>query len=148
EVAYSFEVADPRVEFTAAAGSRLYWRVRSLAGGGEESEWSLPFVFTVANLVANEPDSAPPMRSALGAIYPNPTRGAVTVPFTLEKASAVTLHAYDVTGRLVATLAEGQPFAAGAHTLRWETLNLPAGVYLVRLLTADEAATQQVVLLR
>ncbi|HLT45913.1 MAG TPA: T9SS type A sorting domain-containing protein, partial [Rubricoccaceae bacterium] len=148
EVAYSFEVADPRVEFTAAAGSRLYWRVRSLAGGGEESEWSLPFVFTVTNLVANEPPPAEPTRSLLGVPFPNPARGTVTVPFTLDAARAVTLRVYDVTGRLVATLAEGQPFAAGAHALRFDADALPAGVYAVRLEAGREAEARRVVLLR
>jgi hypothetical protein len=70
------------------------------------------------------------------------------VPFTLDAARAVTLRVYDVTGRLVATLAEGQPFAAGAHALRFDADALPAGVYAVRLEAGREAEARRVVLLR
>lgn len=141
-----FEVS--QATFVADAGETFFWRVRSLDDDGAESEWSLPFTFTTTSVVANEPDAVPGEPSALGRVYPNPTRGAFTVPFTLDAATPVTLRVYDVTGRLVASLAEGEAFAAGAHALRWEAGAFPAGVYLVRLTTADAADAQQVVLLR
>ncbi len=96
---------------------------------------------------ATEPAAAP-AGARLGAAYPNPTRGAVTVPFTLDRAQAVTLRVYDAAGRLVAVLAEGKPFGAGTHALRWDVGSVPAGPYLVRLAAGLAVPTERVVVLR
>jgi hypothetical protein len=140
------QVTGTTVTFVADAGLTLYWRVRSVSA--TTSRWSFAFVFTVSGTVANEPE-APPARAALGAAFPNPVRGEVTVPFTLDEGRAVTLRVYDVTGRLVASLAEGQPFPVGAHVLRWAPgAGVPDGVYLLRFLAGEDAATARVVLAR
>ena len=140
-------VTDTEVGFLADAGVTLYWRVRSIDAASAESAWSLPFVFSTATTVANEPDAAP-TRVTLGAAYPNPAFGDVTVPFVLDEPRAVRLHVFDVTGRLVGALADGAGFPAGSHALRWSPGTLPAGVYLVRLVAGDETATSRVVVTR
>lgn len=72
----------------------------------------------------------------------------MALPLTLGSAASVTLRVYDMTGRLVATLAEGAPFGAGSHVVRWEPGALPAGVYAVRLTTGAAAEARRVVLVR
>lgn len=76
---------------------------------------------------------------ALGQSYPNPARGATTVPFTLAKGTTVTLELYDLAGRRVATLCEGFR-RAGAHAVNVDVATLAAGVYLYQLRAADGAA--------
>ncbi|MDX1421474.1 MAG: M43 family zinc metalloprotease, partial [Rubricoccaceae bacterium] len=99
-------VEDRAVTFGADAGETFFWRVRSLDSGTNESIWTLPFTFTTTTPTASEPEGAPEAAErVLGEVYPNPSRGSMTVPFTLPSSQAVTLEVYDVTGRLVSTLA-------------------------------------------
>jgi hypothetical protein len=67
----------------------------------------------------------------LGAPYPNPSDGSVTVPLTLESATRVRVVTYDALGRAVGVLHEG-PLRRGDHRLTLGTEGLPPGVYVVR----------------
>jgi photosystem II stability/assembly factor-like uncharacterized protein len=85
----------------------------------------------------------------LGAA-PNPFRDATSLRFALAGARPVTVKLYDVAGRAVATLAEGEPRSAGEHAMRVDarTLGLAAGVYVARIEAGGEQATAQIVLAR
>jgi hypothetical protein len=68
---------------------------------------------------------------------PNPAHRAVEIGFSLPATAGVTLAAYDVSGRLVATLLSGLT-PAGSHRLQWELRDdrgqrVQAGVYFLRL---------------
>ena len=68
---------------------------------------------------------------------PNPFRGATQVHFALSQSSRVRLTVYDVSGREIMTLAEGE-WAAGNHTVIWSGRTRDgnaarAGVYFARL---------------
>ncbi len=91
-------------------------------------------------------DEATPLVTALAAPYPNPSAGAATLSFTLAESAEVTLTVYDVLGRRVVTLAEGQQ-AAGEHEVTFGA-GLPAGVYVVRLTVGEETWTERVTLAR
>ncbi|PAP78174.1 FG-GAP-like repeat-containing protein [Rubrivirga marina] len=90
---------------------------------------------------------AEPSAFALGAPYPNPAAGLVTVPFAVAEPGAVRLAVYDVLGREVARLADGVA-EAGAHAARLETRGLPAGAYVVRLEAGGAVATARLVVAR
>ena len=79
----------------------------------------------------------------LGAVYPNPTTRAVTVPLVLGKAADVRVAVVDLLGREVARLAEGTR-GAGTHSLTFETAGWPAGVYVVRATDGATIATRRV----
>ena len=132
---------------TLATGTTYWWRVRS-ADGVLPSAWSVPFTFTTAGIVSDEP-GAPVVRSALGQPFPNPTQGAVTVPFALAEAEAsVWLRVVDVTGRTVATLAESRAFGAGEHRLSVDASRLAPGVYVVQLRTSTGTESARLTVLR
>jgi photosystem II stability/assembly factor-like uncharacterized protein len=65
---------------------------------------------------------APPLRR----------RGAVAVGFMLTGNERVCVRVFDLSGRVVAKLADAS-FEPGRHTVRWDTRNASAGCYLVRL---------------
>ena len=90
---------------------------------------------------------APPEALALDAPYPNPSRGTITVPFVVPRDGPVRLAAYDVLGREVGVLAEGDT-EAGAHEVRWPTAGLAPGVYLVRVVAGAEAQVRRVTVVR
>jgi hypothetical protein len=68
---------------------------------------------------------------ALGAAYPNPSRGAVNFTFSLAAPGYAEVAVYDLAGRRVATPAQGD-FAAGEHNVPCD-LALSPGVYVYRL---------------
>lgn len=77
---------------------------------------------------------------------PNPVRCAATITFKVEAPCRVNLAIYDISGRRVATLAEG-PYAAGEHSASWQA-DVPAGVYIYRLRAGDDVAVKKLVVAR
>ncbi len=90
---------------------------------------------------------AAPAALALGVPYPNPARGTVAVPFEVPEAGRVRLAAYDVLGREVAVLVDGER-PAGGHSARLEVGALAAGVYVVRLVAGGQARAQRLTVAR
>jgi subtilisin family serine protease len=78
---------------------------------------------------------------------PSPFSAATEIEFGLPKSQAVSLRAYGVDGRLVATLAEGT-YPAGYHKIIWRGTDtrgqhVAAGVYFYRLETPGKTLTQK-----
>lgn len=84
------------------------------------------------------------------AVGPNPARGPAAVRFDLPIGGAVSLAVYDVAGRAVRTLADGEPFEAGRHGRNWDGatsagIRAPAGVYFVKMTAPGGTRTQTLV---
>jgi hypothetical protein len=81
--------------------------------------------------------------------WPNPFRSAVEVVFALPFRTSASLRVYDIQGRLVTTLSDGER-AAGTHRVRWSpAADVGAsGVYLVELKSGARRATGHLVLMR
>jgi len=79
--------------------------------------------------------------------YPNPFNPTTQVCFSLPRAAAVRLCAYNVRGQRVATLVD-EPMPAGEHTAQWNATGLASGVYLLRLNAGGRQTTQRAVLLK
>jgi len=93
-----------------------------------------------------------PARTALGAAYPNPSAGAVSVEYELAEAGPVEMAVYDVLGRRVRTLVTGRQ-AAGKHAAQWDGRSasgrpMASGLYLVRLRAGGSAYTRPVTIVR
>jgi hypothetical protein len=89
----------------------------------------------------------------LEAPAPNPSRGsAVAIRFGLARADQVDLRIFDVTGRMVKTLASGS-FAAGPHAMAWDGTDdsgarVQQGIYFYRLVTEEGTLSRSVTLQR
>lgn len=79
--------------------------------------------------------------------YPNPFNPSVTIAYTLPVSGEVLIDAYNVLGQRVAELAR-ESQAAGDHTITWDAGELPSGIYLIRISTAEGAETIKVNLLK
>ncbi len=82
--------------------------------------------------VAELPPSIGP---ALLQNYPNPFNGATTIAAVLPNTGRATLVIYDVLGREVERIVDGD-VAAGRHAFRWDASSRPTGVYFARLTVA------------
>jgi hypothetical protein len=85
--------------------------------------------FQVNTLAVDPPVGAQSFELALS---PNPFTRAATVRFTLPQAGRVRLAAFDVQGREVARLVDGER-AAGVQTVEWNAPGIEGGVYFLRV---------------
>ena len=79
--------------------------------------------------------------------FPNPFNPSTTISFSLAQTSEVNVSIFDITGRLVQTLAE-ERFTAGEHSLLFDGSALSSGIYFARLQAAAITCTQKMVLLK
>ncbi|MBU0508566.1 T9SS type A sorting domain-containing protein [bacterium] len=97
----------------------------------------------------SEPPSHPSVPTAPSlTVWPNPANAVFQVRYDLPSPARVTLHVYDVSGRLVQTLADGLR-AGGQHVLSWDASGLATGIYFARPETEGfSPRTQKLLLLR
>ena len=77
--------------------------------------------------------------------YPNPFNPSTTISYSLAKASSVSLIVYDITGRVVTTLAHGEK-AAGSYSIPWDASNFSSGVYFYKLSAGNFTQVKKMVL--
>jgi len=75
---------------------------------------------------------AQPSEFQLCANFPNPFNPSTMIVFYSPRNEHVTLTVYDVTGRAIETLVEGE-VPPGEHQLQWSAEGLASGVYLCRM---------------
>lgn len=83
----------------------------------------------------------------LGTVQPNPLQENGTLHFAVPSPSHVTIRLYDVAGRIVRTLLDGQA-EPGFHEVHLSSLGLPSGVYFCRMQAEGFAKTRRLVLMR
>jgi hypothetical protein len=76
-----------------------------------------------------------PLVNAMEPAYPNPVSGLGTLGFSLAEDAFVSIHLYDVVGRLVARLVDAER-PAGRHAAHIDSGLLASGVYILRLRTS------------
>jgi len=73
-----------------------------------------------------------PTQFVLNSAYPNPFNSTTTIKYTVPLITRVSLQVYDINGRLVETLVDGE-MPAGRHSVVWDAGEVGAGVYFVRM---------------
>jgi len=99
--------------------------------------------FTVARLTV----AAAPAEFGIISAYPNPFNARTRVAYSLAEAADVTLTVYDLSGRLVASLAQGTR-AAGMHTVTFDGRDLASGVYVAHLQAGGKSAHQKLTIVK
>ncbi|KAB2925726.1 MAG: T9SS type A sorting domain-containing protein [Bacteroidetes bacterium] len=79
--------------------------------------------------------------------YPNPFNPSTVIRFSVPAASKVTLSVYDVVGRKVATLTEGE-MEAGTYEAAFHAQGLSSGLYFCRLQAGAVDLTRKMMLLK
>ena len=94
-----------------------------------------------------------PATPVLDQNAPNPVRGATRFRFGIPGGERATLEIFDVTGKRVASLLDGQPLRAGYHALVWDGRDgsgqpFASGIYFYRLSAGRSVVTRRMVLVR
>ncbi len=80
-------------------------------------------------------------------VYPNPGNAEFRLSYSLARSGDVSLMLFDVTGREVATLADGVR-NAGEHVINWSASAQPSGVYFAVLNAEDASTVKKLVLMK
>jgi len=100
--------------------------------------FSSPLVQNFVILTADQATSADPSANsspaefALDQNYPNPFNPSTTINFNLSRNDRVTINIYNVLGRKIRTLVNGN-FTAGQHSVEFNAQNLASGTYFYEL---------------
>lgn len=85
--------------------------------------------------------------------FPNPFSTTTTIRYGLPEDATVSLKAYDVMGKEVATLVYDEDRKAGVHVIVWDGRSasgqpLASGMYFLRLVANGQISTRSVVIVR
>ncbi|HZV12118.1 MAG TPA: two-component regulator propeller domain-containing protein [Candidatus Kapabacteria bacterium] len=122
-------------------GKTYYWRVKAENDGGY-GPFSSTQQFSVNTTSAVHEDNSGIVNGFdLQQNYPNPFSDETTIRFSVPQRENVSLKVYDVLGREVATLAQGE-MERGAYSVPFDATNLSqtglhSGLYFYRLQAGD-----------
>jgi hypothetical protein len=95
---------------------------------------------------------APAVPIELHQNYPNPFNPTTTITYSIPEKSNVTLKVYDVSGKCIARLVDGEQ-EKGVHAVEWvgkdeKGTSVASGIYLYRLAAGNRTISRKMVLLR
>jgi len=116
-----------------------------LFAGSNGGAWRYPISQLVTGVKI--PPRQTPSNFVLLQNYPNPFNPATTITFLLPSQDHVSLKIFDIMGREVATLIDGN-YSQGSHSVRWNASTIASGVYFYRLQTDYYSQTKTLLLLK
>lgn len=120
---------------------------RASGNTGTLKAWSLNFVIGTNPIGIQAISGEMPQHFSLSQNYPNPFNPVTKITFQLPKAGPVKLTVYDMLGREVVTLVNGN-LNAGTYNADWNALNFAGGVYFYKLDTEGFMETKKMVLVK
>ncbi len=106
-----------------------------------------PIVQTLSLSLLDESSVEQPTTLELQAAWPNPFNPLAHIPFHLERAGAVRVDVYDLSGRLVGTPLLGS-LPAGRHEALFDGSGLPSGRYTYTVRTEDSSLSAPLTLIK
>jgi len=80
--------------------------------------------------------------------YPNPFNPTTKIRFAVPKETDITLEVYDITGKLIATLAKNEKVSAGIKEVDFNASGLASGIYFYTIKAGDFRDTKKMVLVK
>jgi len=132
--------AVPSAELLSLVKGNLYFNVHTPVNPGGAIRGQLGAVPGALTAVQGQ-RSVLPSGFSLAQNYPNPFNPSTKIAFSVSSQGFVTLKVYDILGRVVATLVNGE-MQPGAYTTTFQAGNLASGVYFYRMQVRDAAAAR------
>ena len=98
-------------------------------------------------MVSSLTEVALPEAFSLDRAYPNPFNPVTTLSFAIPIDSEVSLSIYNLQGREVSTLIDGN-MDAGYHSVVWDANSYASGVYFVKMVAGEYISTQKLMLVK
>jgi hypothetical protein len=128
--------------------SYSYGTIGSVDGGSLQPFASMDaYNWSVLSTAVKEDKNLIPLVNKLYQNYPNPFNPSTVITYQLLTHGYATLKVYDVLGREVATLVDGEK-SAGAHTVSLDASRLSSGVFLCRLMVGDFSEVKKMILIK
>jgi len=80
--------------------------------------------------------------------YPNPFNPTTTISFSLKTNSITELKIYDLLGREIKTLIEGEELSAGNHFYMLNSEGLASGIYFYKITAGNFSDTKKLIILK
>ena len=114
---------------------------------GASGNWEQRFTL-LATAPAVDYEDGPAAAFAVGAVYPNPSTSGATLELTLPTAAHVRAEVFDVLGRRVAVLHDGETAGGQTHRFSMPARTLPAGSYVVRVTAGERVEARRFTVVR
>mgnify|MGYP001159997415 FL=1 len=88
-----------------------------------------------------------PTSYKLKAAYPNPFNPSTNIDFSLVEEGNVNIAVYNLQGRLVTELVNDFK-SVGDHSVVWNAVNVPTGIYFIQMYINGFSSTQKVMLMK
>ena len=125
----------------------FYWRIRSGSDLGY-GPWSETSNFRTSDTgVAVEEAAELPVAVQLDPNYPNPFSDRTTIVYRLPESDHVRLEVFDLQGRLVDRIVDGQE-SSGEHSVQFDGSRHASGVYFYRLRTTKSVETRRMIVVK
>jgi Secretion system C-terminal sorting domain len=137
---------------TASATGRLAINYRVVDGGpaGQNSDFiGIDYLRVIgpSTVGITTTNGEVPTKYALGQNYPNPFNPSTNINFSLPTSGVAKLTVFDVSGKVVATLLNGEK-TAGNYTADFDASRLSSGVYFYRLESGNFTQTKKMLLVK
>jgi hypothetical protein len=150
---YSVDVNDTRIaqdySFSASDLNYLYINVDiNPANGGRPMTGMRVTGLEVKDALTGFNDThSSPLKYSLEQNYPNPFNPISTINYSLDEKAFVKLSIYDIRGREVAVLVQGEK-TAGNHQVVLNAANMASGIYFYRLEKGNEFYIKKMTLVK
>ena len=139
-LADSFSIANFDITGLTNDGTNLF------VATGVEGLWHMTISALGVTSVPNDGRDLP-SKITIAQNYPNPFNPSTEISYTLTKTSKVSLKVFDLLGREIATLVDGKN-EPGQHSVSWNAINVPSGVYFYRMVAGDFVQTKKMILMK
>ena len=102
---------------------------------------------SMTSIDVSDNDNNIPTHFQLYQNFPNPFNPETKISFDLPKAVHVSIMVYDINGRLITRLVNGD-YQPGTHTVKFGNAFLSTGIYIYRIQAGDYSSTKKMILLR
>jgi len=99
------------------------------------------------NLDIKSPSNIPPTDYRLFRPYPNPFNPILTIEFYVPEYSKVKISVYDILGREVDVIMNGE-LPAGNYRKKWDGSSFASGVYFITMISKNYVKTEKALLLK
>jgi len=123
-----------------------FWHVKASNHLGT-SLWSATFMFSSFTTGIYTISTSIPKDFKLYDAYPNPFNPFTKIKFDLPINSSVQLRIYDLSGKLIETLYDGN-IISGSHEYNWNADKFNSGVYIFQLISKEYNSSKKLVLIK